>query len=109
MFDWPDESEGEKQKREKAYAAQASRAELANALKDNLTRQLSVLESTADDLETLEQQKQILDCAFRRLMSDADDRSQKLFQYALAFRAQSQFRYTLETIRALEKDGDEEV
>lgn len=108
MFDWPGESEEEKQKREKAQAAHWAREDLAGRLTENLTRTLSSLENAEDDLQTLQEQKQILDLAFRCLLSDADNRSQKLFQYALAFRAQSQFRYTLDAIRTLEKDKHED-
>jgi len=52
----------------------------------------------SDSAEILNQQSEMLDYVFRRLLSDADKKYDALLQYGLALRAQNQYRKTRQAI-----------
>jgi len=63
-----------------------------------------------NEIKRLEQQAEILDIAFRRLMIDADSTYENLdrcdcdpMKYAAAFKAQDQYRRTIKTLKLLKK------
>jgi len=88
--------------------------EQADDIRDIIDAMRLMLEegTERDAVERLEQQADILDIAFRRLLSDADTTYQNLgrvdcdpMKYAAAFKAQDQYRKTVKTLKALKKRG----
>lgn len=77
------------------------RQEELAALKARLQKSIQT-ESNSTRYQSLQEQMDVLNLIFKRMLADADQKYDALIQYGLALRAQNQFRQTLQMAEQIE-------
>ena len=61
-----------------------------------------------DEIDNLKKQARVLNKVMLHMLSDADERYDRLIQYGLALRAQNQYRQTVQTVDTLNRRAEKE-